>query len=83
MNKQIRVVVLKDENVFVAQCLEVDVAAQGPTAKDAVANLRCALNAESREAIKAGKTLADIGPAPEAFHKIYDHDVVDRLALVA
>jgi len=35
--------IVREDNLFVAQCLEVDVASQGETADQALANLREAL----------------------------------------
>lgn len=81
MTEQIRVVVIKDENVYIAQCIEVDVAAQGKTPEEAMQRLEIALRAEAAEARENGKTLEDLGPAPEAFRSVYDADVVERTAL--
>ncbi|MGR9312144.1 type II toxin-antitoxin system HicB family antitoxin [Rhizobium leguminosarum] len=83
MAEQIRVIVLQDDGVFVAQCLEVDIAAQGKTAEEAMARLKLAFNAEVREAKESGRSLMDIGPAPEAFAMMYGSKVVERTALVA
>ncbi len=43
MKKRFTASVLKEDNLFVAQCLEVDVASQGETEGEALANLREAL----------------------------------------
>ncbi len=43
MKKSFAVSVSKEEDLFVAQCLEVDVASQGTTEAEALANLREAL----------------------------------------
>lgn len=83
MTEQIRVIILKDDGLFVAQCLEVDIAAQGRTPEEALGRLRTAFYSEKREAAEAGKTLDDIGPAPKAFHAVYESDVIERTALVA
>ena len=40
MKKSFTVSVSKEEDLFVAQCLEVDVASQGTTEAEALANLR-------------------------------------------
>lgn len=79
----IRVVVLKDDDIYVAQCLEVDVAAQGATPEQAMQRLKVALCAEEEEARQSGKSLDDIGPAPDAFRAVYDGDVVDRTCIAA
>ncbi len=43
MKADFTVSVWQEEDLFVAQCLEVDVASQGATEEEAVANLREAL----------------------------------------
>ena len=43
MKKDFRLVVWQEDDWFVAQCLDVDVASQGMTEREAVANLRDAL----------------------------------------
>lgn len=83
MAEQIRVIVLKDEDVYVAQCLEIDIAAQGKTADEALARLRVAFKAELADAMECGRSIKDIGPAPDAFAMMYDSNVVERTALVA
>ena len=83
MTEEIRVVVLKDDNVFVAQCLEVDVAAQGTTPELAISRLRSALSAELKAAHDNGKQLADLGRAPESFWAVFESEVIERTALVA
>ncbi|WP_435751889.1 type II toxin-antitoxin system HicB family antitoxin [Thauera sp. AutoDN2] len=43
MEHELRYVVVPEDGVFVARCLDVEVASDGPTEHDAVANLREAL----------------------------------------
>jgi predicted RNase H-like HicB family nuclease len=43
MKRMFSVSVTREDNLFVAQCLEVDVASQGETEEDALHNLREAL----------------------------------------
>lgn len=81
MAEPLRVVVLRDGDVFVAQCLEIDIAAQGLSEVDAISRLKAVLRAESVMAEEQGKTIADLGPAPDAFHRIYGADVVSRTEL--
>jgi predicted RNase H-like HicB family nuclease len=83
MSEQIRVVVLQDEDVFIAQCLEVDISAQGKSADEAIRRLKVAFTAEVREAKDSGRTVFDLGPAPSSFATMYDANVVERTALVA
>lgn len=83
MNEPIRVIVLKDSGVFVAQCLEVDIAAQGKTEAEALSRLRVAFNAEVAEAKEQGKSVMSIGPAPGHIHALYNSEVVMRTKLAA
>lgn len=43
MKKSLKAVVWREDNLFVAQCLEVDVASQGETEEEALKNLSEAL----------------------------------------
>lgn len=57
MKQQFTARVSQDENSFVAQCLEVDVASQGDTQEQAILNLREALElhfAEPRATVLPG-----------------------------
>jgi predicted RNase H-like HicB family nuclease len=85
MTSPLRVVVLKDGDIFVAQCLEIDVAAQGATHEEAMERLKVVLRAEEAEAKNNGKELVDLGPAPNAFHAIYGSGSIarDQLKMVA
>lgn len=75
----IRIVTFREGNMFVAQALEVDVAAQGRTSEQAVANLRATIRDEDAEAVAAGRSILDIGPAPHAYHVMFDDNEIDRL----
>jgi hypothetical protein len=78
MAAPLRVIVLKDETVFVAQCLEVDVSAQGTSETEALSRLKAVLRAEADAAKVAGTNLSDLGPAPQAFHVLYKSNFVRR-----
>ncbi len=78
MTSPLRVVVFKDGDIFVAQCLEIDVSAQGTSHEDAMKRLKAALRAEEAEAKQAGKDLSELGPAPKAFHAIYQAGSIER-----
>ena len=83
MERPIRVVVFRDGDLYIAQCIEVDIGAQGKSVDEAMKRVRIAINAESREAAANGKDLFDIGPAPSAFHAMFQSDIVDRVELAA
>ncbi len=78
MAKELRVLVLKDGGTFVAQCLEIDIAAQGKSEAEALENLRVAFKGESELALAEGRVLEDIGPAPQGFHAVFASDHVSR-----
>ena len=79
MAEPLRVVaVLKDGNVFVAQCLEIDIAAQGLSNNEALMRLQAVLRAEAQLAEFEGRNITDIGAAPERFHLLYGSEVVGR-----
>lgn len=80
MADALRVIVLRDGDLFYAQCLEYDIAAQGKTADEAVERLGIALRQERKEAVESG---IEIGPAPDHYQKMYDTDIVEKTALVA
>ena len=70
----VRIIVFKNGEKFVAQALEVDIAAQGETPEEASRRLDVALKAEAREAKAAGRELFDmIGPAPEMMRVLYEN----------
>ena len=83
MTKPLRVVVFKDGDLFVAQCLEIDIAAQGATEAEAAMRLNAVFAAEIAAAKEAGRSVEDIGPAPDAFHSAYNINVVSRIELAA
>ena len=83
MTEALRVIVLKDGDVYVAQCLEVDISAQGRSEDEAMSRLKAVLHAECEEAAAAGRDVMSIGPAPFHFRTLYNADVVQRTKLVA
>jgi hypothetical protein len=76
-------VIFPDGDMFVAQALEVDIAAQGRSTDEACRRLRLAVNAEQVEADQAGRDMFDIGPAPASFHALYDDQNVHRDTMAA
>lgn len=76
--KEIRVVTFQEGDLFVAQALEVDVCAQGKTPDEALLRLKAALRCEEKLAEEEGRSLSDIGPAPQPFHVLYRNNNVTR-----
>jgi len=79
----VRVVVFRDGDLFVAQGLELDLAAQGKTQEEALERLRVVFRAEAREAAEQGRDLSHIGPAPAPFRALFENQVVSREELAA
>lgn len=78
MTRPIRVLVLRDGDIFVAQGLEYDIAAQGRSEDEAKRRLLIALKAELAEARERGEAEIALAPAPKAFHVIYASDDISR-----
>lgn len=73
MTEKIRAIVFQDAGQWVAQCIEVDVAAQGSTVDEAVERLGSLLNSEADYTQKRfGKPFAGIDPAPARFEAMWE-----------
>ena len=70
----IRVVVFKDDDVWVAQCLEYDIGVQADDIDTLNARLNAVLKAELKESVERHKTpLTGIPKAPQRFHTMWEH----------
>jgi hypothetical protein len=70
----IRVVVFKDNDVWVAQCLEFDIGAQADSIDALTERLNAVLKAELKESVERNKMpFAGIAPAPQRFHTMWEH----------
>jgi predicted RNase H-like HicB family nuclease len=77
----LRILLIRDGDIFVAQCLELDVAAQGSSKDEALSRLNAVMRIEIKEARDQGRDIKDIGPAPTVFHEIYESEIVGRQVL--
>ena len=69
----IRVIVFKDEGLWVAQCLEYDIGAQADDLDALSDRLLVTLKAEINESVERhGEPFAGIPPAPKRFHLMWD-----------
>ncbi len=69
----LRVVVYRDEDVFIAQCLELDVAAHGDSPDAALRAFDLALVRHQAVARHMGtEAFGNVGPAPRAFFEMWD-----------
>ncbi len=64
MNQHLRILVSREEDMFVAQCLEHDISVQAPDIETLQRRFEATLAAE------AG-VIASIPPAPEHFHALW------------
>ena len=72
----IRVVVFKDDDGWVAQCLEYDIGAQADDIDTLNERLSAALKMEFKESVERhGKPFAGIDPAPLRFQTMWEHRV--------
>ena len=72
----IRVVVFRDGDVWVAQCLEYDIGAQASDIDTLNERLKAVLKAELKESHERnGEPFAGIGPAPQRFQQMWEHRV--------
>lgn len=68
----IRAIVFQDAGQWIAQCIEVDVAAQGGTVDEAVERLESLIASEADYTQKRfGKAFAGIAPAPARFEAMW------------
>lgn len=69
---QLRVVVFKDGDLWVAQCLEYDIGAQAPDLDSLRNRLNMAIQVDLETSLeKRGEPFAGIEPAPPYFHEMW------------
>lgn len=69
----IRAVMFREGDMWVAQCLEYDIGAQGKDLADLAKRLALTIELERSESInRLGKPFAGIDPAPERFHEMWE-----------
>ena len=69
----IRVLLARDGDQWVAQCLEYDIGTQAPDLDQLRKRLMVALEAERQESVRRhGAPFAGIGPAPAIFHEQWE-----------
>ena len=70
----IRAIVFQEGRYWIAQCIEVDVAAQGNNLDEAVERLEAALNYEADYTrAKFGEVFKGIDPAPDRYQKMLEN----------
>lgn len=70
MERNLNYVVFPEDGVFVARCLDIEVASDGATEQEAVANLQEALELYFED---HGATLAELPPRTYQFGKVAVH----------
>ncbi len=66
---ELRIVVYKEDDHFVAQCLEYDICTQAGTREELRERMDCLVDMELQEMQETGQRL---DPAPEIFHNMWD-----------
>lgn len=70
---EIRAVVFREGDCYVAQCIEYDIAAQGIELEEALDRLELTVEAEFEACAEIGKQPKDcINPAPNYYHGLWD-----------
>jgi len=68
----VRAIVYRDSGLYIAQCIEHDIAAQGEDIEDVMAKLDLTIEAEMAACEERGLVLKDcIAPAPAYFHGLW------------
>ena len=65
----LRIVVYKEDEVFVAQCLEYDICTQAADRSTLRDRMDCLIDLEVQEMQEKGQ---ELDPAPERFHNMWD-----------
>lgn len=72
-NESVRVIVLKDGDTYIAQCLEYDLCAHAQDEKTLFSRFEALFNFERNLSIERnGAPFAGIDPAPREFHDMWD-----------
>jgi hypothetical protein len=71
---QIRAILFREGDLWVAQCLEYDIGVQAPDLAQLSERLHIAIGAERKESIaRNGTAFSGIDPAPHRFFEMWDH----------
>ena len=71
--EKLRVVIFREEEMYVAQCIEFDIAAQAPTLEAVLDRLDLTVEAECQMSLEIGQTpFNGICPAPNHFHHLWE-----------
>jgi hypothetical protein len=63
-----RIVVFKEEKMFVAQCLDFDICTQASDMETLKSRMDCLIQCEMESSLESGQ---DLDPAPERFHNMW------------
>lgn len=73
MSDQLRILVIKDGDMLVAQCLEYDICTQAASFGDLQERMDVLLDLEARAGLKeTGAEFGHVEVAPDEFHKMWD-----------
>ena len=73
MRDEHRILIIKEGDMLVAQCLEYDVCTQAPSFAELQRRMDTLMELEARLGLKeAGAEYGHLGPAPKHFHDMWD-----------
>lgn len=71
--KTLRILVFREDEMFIAQCLEFDICAQGVTFDEAIRRMDALLEVERQGTLEtSGSEYGGLDSAPPHFHKMWD-----------
>jgi len=68
--KALRIVVYKEEDQYIAQCVDYDICTQAADMESLRDRMDCLVELEITESEKSGQ---ELDPAPERFHKMWEN----------
>lgn len=75
MTESLRIVVYKEDNIFIAQCVNYDICAQAETVDELQSNMECLIELEMNDSNQ------ELDPAPERFHNMWEEN--QRLSTIS
>jgi hypothetical protein len=70
---KLRILLFEEENIWIAQCLENDIATQGALIKDAINAMERTILGQIALDVQDGiKPLSEIAPAPSSYFEMFD-----------
>ena len=74
-NEPLRIVVYKEDEKFIAQCVDFDICTQADDVESLKARMDCLIEMEMGYASESGQP---VDPAPERFHNMWDQNLASN-----